>query len=354
MAATLETSVLKVPHSRPWITAADQSAVAACLASGQVASGPLVRAFEAAVASAMGQRHAVCADSGTAALTLGLRSMRLPRGGEVVVPTYVCEDVAVAVRAAGLVPVWCDVGELWCMTVDSVRAALTPRSVAVIVVHQFGRVADIAGIAALGLPVVSDACQAFGARNADASVSSGASATVVSFHATKCFTTGEGGALLTDDAALAATARAVALGDDAAPYPTRFSDLQAALGLSQLSRYPEMLARRALIAARWNAVLTNHTALAPSPQSVGATPAFRYTTCSADSFDEVAAALAQHGIVVRRGVDSLRHRATLPDDRFPGASRLWAQTISLPAHASLTDDEWCGMESALRQLDGLC
>ncbi len=338
--AMRDVAVRTVPHSRPWITDADRLAVAASLDSAQLANGALVARFEAMVASAMQQRHAIATSSGTAALTVALLALQLPRGADVIVPTYVCDDVARAVRAAGLTPRWCDVGNSWCLTAETVRAALTPNCVAVIAVHMFGRLADVRGIAALGLPVVADACQAFGAQDGDVRACTGALVTVASFHATKCLTTGEGGALLTDDMTIALRARAIASSDGVVTFPTVLSDLQAALGIAQLDRYPTMLARRAELSTRWDRILSQSMVVQSSPRAPCATPLFRYTLCIADPFEMVAAAFAAQHVIVRRGVDSLRHRTSAPDSAFPVAARLWATTVSLPVHASLTDDDW--------------
>jgi perosamine synthetase len=330
-----------IPHSKPWITEADQRAVDETLASVQIAAGKRVRDFEEQIANYVGASGGVALGSGTAAIVLALRALDIGVGDEVILPTYVCHQVADAVRETGAIPVFCDVGAAWNMTAETIQPHVSPRTRAIIAVHIFGIAADIDSILRIGLPVIEDCCQALGAPG----IGRGTLA-VHSFHATKCLTTGSGGMVTTSDATLLARLR------ELQPHHAILSpmtDIQAALGLSQLMRYEMMLERRRAIAEQyfaafppaWTAQLAgvrDRTMLYRFPLTAGITAA------KMDSF-------AQQGVTVRRGVDDLLHRrAGLPDSDFPNAVAHFEATLSVPIYPALTDAEVQTVIHAVQQL----
>src|SRR5947208_2013593 len=136
----------------------------AVVAGARFILGPEVEAFETEFADYLGARHVVGVANGTDAITIALRALGVGPGDEVVVPSFTFYASAEAVPPTGARPVFCDVDpETFCVTADTVRAALTPRTKAVIVVDLFGGVAPVGEVASLGLPVVEDAAQAAGA-----------------------------------------------------------------------------------------------------------------------------------------------------------------------------------------------
>src|ERR687894_389480 len=139
--------------------------IAEVLDRGTFILGPEVAAFEAEFAAYLGAHHAAGVANGTDALVLALRALGVGPGDEVVVPSFTFYASAEAIPHTGARPVFCDVDpDTCCVTAETVRAALTPRTKAVIAVHLFGNVAPVAEIAALGVPVVEDAAQALGSR----------------------------------------------------------------------------------------------------------------------------------------------------------------------------------------------
>jgi len=139
--------------------------VAAVLDRGVYILGDEVRAFEAELAAYVGARHAVGVANGTDAIVLALRALGIGPGDDVVVPSFTFYASAEAIALTGARPVFCDVDpRTFCVTTESVRAALTPQTKAVLSVHLFGNVAPVAEIEALGVPVVEDAAQALGSR----------------------------------------------------------------------------------------------------------------------------------------------------------------------------------------------
>src|SRR3954451_20112793 len=172
--------------------------------------GPEVEAFEAELAAYAGARHAIGVANGTEALTIALRALGVGPGDDVVVPSFTFYASAEAIPPTGARPVFCDIDpQTFTVTAETVRAAMTPDTKAVIAVHLFGNVAPIAEIEALGVPVVEDAAQAAGSVSADGR-RPGALGTLAtfSFYPSKNLGAfGDGGAVTTGDEALAERVR---------------------------------------------------------------------------------------------------------------------------------------------------
>jgi perosamine synthetase len=237
--------------------------------SGWLTGGATVRAFEAALGAFLGAEQVVACSSGTAALQLALEGLGVGPGAEVLVPAFTFPATANVVERAGARPVLVDV-ELESYNMDPARAeaAITPRARALMPVHQFGHPADLAALGPLsvrrGLCLIEDAACALGAEHDGRRCGTVGRAGCFSFHPRKVLTTAEGGAVVTDDAELASACREIRNHGLAAPGGVdfrrlgdnrRMSDVHAALGLPQLSRLPETLARRAFLASRYSEAL---------------------------------------------------------------------------------------------------
>jgi dTDP-3-amino-3,4,6-trideoxy-alpha-D-glucose transaminase len=186
-----------------------QAKLAEVIDAQQFILGPELEAFEAEFAAYVGARHAIGVANGTDAITLALRAMGVGPGDEVVVPSFTFYASAEAIPLTGARPVFCDVDpETFCVTADTVRAALTPRTKAVVVVHLFGNVAPVAEIEALGVPVLEDAAQAAGSRAPEGRPGALGTAATFSFFPSKNLGAfGDGGAVTTRDDAIAETVR---------------------------------------------------------------------------------------------------------------------------------------------------
>src|SRR3984957_12827515 len=173
-----------------------QAAVSRVLESGQYILGPELAAFEREFAAYCGVEHAIGVANGTEAITIALRAIGVGPGDEVVVPSFTFYASAEAIPPTGAVPVFCDIdADTFCVTADTVRAALTARTKAVIAVHLFGNVAPIAEIEALGVPVLEDAAQAAGSIGATGRPGSLGTAATFSFYPSKNLGAfGDGGA----------------------------------------------------------------------------------------------------------------------------------------------------------------
>ena len=343
-----------VLHSRPWLTAEDREALVSAMQTRMVAQGERTRGFERSLAAWVGAADGVAVGSGTAALDLALEALDVTDGDHVVLPSYVCGSVMGAVVARGAVPVLCDVGREWVVTPDEVAARLGPRTRAIVVPHMYGIFADVAAFRRFGVPVVEDCAQAIGAPGARPISGDVA---IFSFHPTKCLTTGEGGMALSNRPRLVERMRELRDGSDRGVRGRRFSpmsDLQGALGQSQLTRYERGLARRRQIADRYRSLLAS---LAPDslPESIFAkTMFFRFPIRLSGGTEVHAPGFAERGVIVRKGVDRLLHRILgLADADFPVSVSLFETTVSLPIYPALTDAELARCLEAARAVLGV-
>lgn len=330
-----------ISHSKPCISDAECAALVEVLRGGMLSQGARVLAFERAFAARVETGSAVAVGSGTAALLLALQALELRKSSEVIAPTYVCSSVTQAICSAGLVPVLCDVGDDGNMTAESVRAVFTSRTCAIIAVHLFGTPCQISRLQTFQVPIIEDACQALGAIVEGRQAGSGGDIGVFSMHSTKCIATGEGGVAVTSDAKLAEALRQRR--DGVNPLSHRLAapltDLQAAIGLSQLSRYSEFLDRRRMLADRYFERLRGAPLGLPTHVR-DSSIFFRFPVRSRLNFTDVSVSFADRGVSVRRGVDSLLHREVcLPPEGFPNAEKRFAETVSLPLYPALTDGE---------------
>lgn len=205
--------VYRVPLCRPFWSGRTYAALARCIGAGRVVYGPDIARLEARLAAFLGTPAAIACNSGRAALELALRATGVDAGDEVVVPTFCCASIIPPILAVGAVPVLADVGAGLTLTPETVEAALSSRTRAVVVAHLFGNPAPIEAIEALcrarGLVVVDDAAQALGAEVEGRRLGTFGDAGIVSFGNGKvCFGTG-GGVLVSRERAVLEQARAV-------------------------------------------------------------------------------------------------------------------------------------------------
>jgi dTDP-3-amino-3,4,6-trideoxy-alpha-D-glucose transaminase len=239
--------------------------------SGRYILGPEVDAFEEEFARYLGVRHCVGVANGTDALTIALRAAGVGAGDEVVMPSFTFYATAEAALVAGAQPVFCDIDpETFCVTADTVRAALSPRTKAIVPVHLFGNVAPVPELRELGVPVIEDAAQAAGADLAGIKAGALGDAATFSFFPSKnlpCL--GDGGAIATDDEELADRARTLRFHGSKdkvtftdVGYNSRLDSLQAAVLRELLPELDGWTERRRDAAAAYERLgLGEHVAL---------------------------------------------------------------------------------------------
>src|SRR4051812_48167333 len=277
------------------------------LDGGRYILGPEVEAFEREFSRYVGVRETVGVANGTEAITIALRALGVGEGDEVVVPSFTFYASVEAIPPTGAKPVFCDVDPVtFCATADTVRAALTPRTKAVVAVHLFGNVAPVAEIAALGVPVLEDAAQAAGSTGPCGRPGALGAAATFSFYPTKNLGGfGDGGAVTTDDAELAERVRVLRFHGsrdkvtyEQIGYNSRLDELQAALLRVQLPHLDAWAdARRAAARAYAESGLGELVTL-PTPVD-GARPAWHVYVVRDERPDELADALRAHGVETR-------------------------------------------------------
>jgi dTDP-4-amino-4,6-dideoxygalactose transaminase len=371
----------------PWMGEEEIAAIAEVIASGWVAQGPRVAAFETAFADAMAVEHAVATSNCTTALHLALVVAGIGPGDDVVVPSFSFIATTNAPTYVGARPVFADVDPLTGnVTAATMEAALTERTRAVIVVDQGGMPLDLEPIRSLcdprGIVVIEDAACGAGSIYRGRSVGAGAVLTAWSFHPRKILTTGEGGMLTSSDPAWAQ--RAARLREHAmsvsakerhssilAPaeeyaevgFNYRMTDLQAAIGLVQLGRLSEMVSRRRANVALYRDGLADIPGLRLVKDPAWGTSNFQSFWIEVQSDfpldrDGLLAHLARHEISARRGIMSA-HRQPAYRGRDAGnadlsvTERLADHTLILPLYHQLEDTDRNRVIDSIRAAAGV-
>jgi dTDP-4-amino-4,6-dideoxygalactose transaminase len=336
---------------------------AAVLDAGRYVLGPEVEAFERELADYVGVRHAVGVANGTDALTIALRALGVGPGDEVVVPSFTFYASAEAIPPTGADPVFCDVDpDTFCVTPDTVRAALTPRTKAVIAVDLFGNVAPTPEIEAeVGVPVLVDAAQAAGSTRHGAKAGSlGAAATLSFFPSKNLGGFGDGGAVLTDDDRLADHARSLRFHGsrdkvtyDEVGYNSRLDELQAALLRVLLPELDGWADGRRAAGRHYLDAGLGELVKPPTPVE-GAEPAWHLYVIRHPLVDRLAPALDRVGIGQRAYYRTPVHRQPAmrdhaPARELPGTEEAASTHLAIPMSPRLDRINAIEVVSAIRE-----
>jgi dTDP-4-amino-4,6-dideoxygalactose transaminase len=369
-----------IPFAKPMMGEEEAARARDAILSGWVTQGPAVAEFERRFALDCGAAHAVAVSSCTAALHLSLLAAGVGPGDEVILAAHGFIATANAVRHAGALPVFADIDPAT-LNLDPAKAgaAFTPKTKAILVAHQVGRPAELESLARLakdrGAALIEDAACAIGSEYLGMRIGGNRYSPLVcfSFHPRKILTTGEGGMITTADEDLARRLmrlrqHAMSVSDrerhlsdrvitetyDEVGYNYRMTDVQAAIGLVQLGRLPEMLSRRRELAARYDAALGGHPVIGVFQEPAHVrwnhqTYLVRLRGWSAHERDGVMARLLAAGIATRRGVMSIHREAPYASpangERFPESEAASDECIALPLFPQMEDSqvgEVCG------------
>jgi len=361
---------MEVPFAKPWFGGGESEAVAEVIASGWLTQGPKVQEFERAFAERVGAADAVATTSCTTALQLSLYVSGVGPGDEVIVPSLSFIATANAVWQCGATPVFADIDPATCnLDPAAVERAVTPRTRAVMPVHQVGLPADMDAFAELaerfGLVVVEDAACAIGAEHRGRPIGSLGNLACFSFHPRKVITCGEGGMIAVGDSALAERLRRLrqhamdrsALDRHGADevvvehYPergwnARMTDLQAAIGLRQLADLETILAERRRLAERYNELLAPLPGVEIPREPVYAKRTWqsypvRIAPEAGLSAGELMNALLRDGVATRRGIMAIHLERSYEGTAgpLPHTEAAARDFVLLPLFPGLTEDQ---------------
>lgn len=348
-----------IPHSRPAIDEEDLRAAAEVLRSRQIAQGPWVERFERGMASFVGVRGGVAVSSGTAALELALQALNIGAGDEVIMPSYVCAAPWLATQRVGAQARLVDI-DLNTFNLDPLAAcqAVTKKTRAIIVPHLFGVPADLTALEQIGIPLIEDCAQTLGGTEQGRPVGTVGRLTVCSFYATKLLCAGEGGMVLSNVKGDLERVRSLreydgALTLDPSSCNVKLTDMQAALGLSQLGRFSAFHERRQILAAAYRVALSSKAAVCPTAPPGRTHGYYRYVVrlphlqTNPDGLMGLISTLEQQGIHCRKPVFRPLHRY-LDQSGFPNSDEADRTALSIPLYPDLTDDE---VRQILQSLD---
>jgi perosamine synthetase len=353
----------KVPLARPDVGERELELLTQVLRSDVLALGPFAPRFEAVIASAVGRREAIACSSGTAGLHMGVRALGIGEGDEVLTTPFSFVASANCLLYERAIPRFVDIEEdSLGMDPDALKAAVTPRTRAILPVHVFGRPCRIEHLSSQardrGWAIVEDSCEGFGSSVGGRPVGSFGDVAVFAFYPNKQITTGEGGMVVTDDPALAEAMRSMRnQGRDAdgtwlrhvrLGYNYRLDELSAALGVAQMERVGELRRGRERVTAAYDRELGGlDWVTLPHAGARESIDWFVYVVRLHPDIDRDAmmASLNAHGVASRPYFSPIHlqpfYRETFgykPGD-FPVTERVAASTLALPFSSRLSDED---------------
>ena len=342
--------------ARPDVGEAELAAVREVIESGQLTMGEKVGELEAALAEAVGTAHAAVVSSGTAALHLALLALEIGRGDEVIVPAYTFPATANVVELCGARAVLVDVDpETFLVDPAAVAAAVTPRTRAVMAVHLFGRPVEWEALQTAvpqEVVLVEDAAGALGAQYRGTACGALGAAACLSFHPRKIVTTGEGGAVTTDEAGLDSAVRRLRHHGWPRSETCRHRDSITGFPISCCDRVPQVARLEELLSARervagWYTERLESLVLTPAAAK-GDRHGWQAYVVQLDRRDEALEALKAAGIEAQIGTWGLHRLAPYSSQgTFPGADRAFERALALPFATTTTEDEVERVVSAL-------
>ncbi len=363
--------------SGPDITEAEIEAVVAVLRTPHLSLGPKVPEFEDAFRARLGVRHAVAVSSGTFALHLCWRAMEISAGDEVITTPFSFIASSNSILFEDAVPVFVDIDpDTWQIDASKIEAAITPRTRALLPVDVFGSAPDMEKVQAIArrhkLRLLEDSCEALGATIHGRPAGTLGEAGVFGFYPNKQITTGEGGMVVTNDDRIAFLVRSMRnqgrdpdagwLQHARLGFNARLTDIASALGLVQMRRLDEILARRSHVAEQYSARLRDEprVRLMRVPESVRMSW-FVYVVRLDDRYsqadrDRILEGLRAAGIQCSNYFTPIhlqpfyREKFGFKPGDFPVTEALSARTVALPFHCRITDTDVERVVAAFRKL----
>jgi perosamine synthetase len=374
-----------IPVNEPALGDKELEYVSDCVRTGWVSSsGRYIDEFEKSWAAYCGRRHGIAVSNGTTAIQLAVSCLELEPGDEVIMPTFTIISCALAVIYNGGIPVLVDSDPTtWCMDVDAIEKRITPRTRAIMPVHIYGHPVDMDAVTRLaerhGLSIVEDAAEVHGAEYLSGRggahptwkrCGSFGSISCFSFYANKLITTGEGGMLLTDDDDIAEQARSLRnlcfqpgrrFFHERLGFNFRITNLQAALGLAQVGRMEEIVARKRWMGAEYTRGLVNLPCLQlPAERPWARNVYWMYGVVLHESTGldalQFAQALKERGVETRpfflgmHEQPAFHQRGLFLKEHYPVAETLARRGLYLPSGLALTEAQLARTCEAVREV----
>jgi perosamine synthetase len=368
-----------IPVNEPLLDGNEKKYLLECIDSGWISSeGPFVKEFEERFAARVARTHGIAVTNGTAALDAAIDALEIGPGDEVILPAFTIISCVGQIVRAGAKPVLVDSDPItWNMDVGQIEAKITSRTRAIMIVHIYGLPVDVDSVLEIakrhGLKVIEDAAEMHGQTYRDRPCGSFGDISVFSFYPNKHITTGEGGMVVTDDEALAQKCRSLRnlcfqpqkrFVHERLGWNLRMTNMQAALGLAQLERLDEFVARKRAMGARYTELLRDIPALQlPLPRTEYAENIYWVFGIvlgneRAVDAESVMRRLATLGVGTRPFFcpmnlqPVLLERGLFKGERYSVAERLYQKGFYLPSGLALTSVQIERAAGALRQALG--
>lgn len=346
-----------ISWAKPEIGELEEAYVKQALKSTWISGGRFVEQFESSLSKLFHGKTVLSCSNGTSALQMAFQALKIKQGDEIIAPGFGYMAAANVARQLGIVPTFADVREdTWCLDSESVAAAITDRTRAIVAIHTYGsgcdmrslvRVADTAGI-----PVIEDCAESFGTSLDNRLLGTFGAIGTLSFQATKTISTGEGGAFISSDTELLKLGALYrSHGVETKRYwhvepgnNYRLTNIQAAIGCAQLERYEAFAEARKLVAMKYTSILGADSRLETQVAPIGLisvpwTYGVRLVDADTERRDTVMELLSAAGIESRPGFYTPNEMPGYGNHEIPRSQRVSNNMIVLPFYPSLTDSE---------------
>lgn len=345
-----------IPQCEPWYDDTEWSYLKRVMDSGYITESALTREFEERVAKFTGAKHAVAMANGSVALSAALLAVGVKPGDEVIVPDMTFIATATSALMIGAVPLFCDIDpKTFCLDTEKAESLVTKKTKCIIPVHLFGIAADMDAINSLArkhsLSVVEDAAQGMGVHFQGKHVGTLGDVGMISFHANKTVSTGEGGMVLTDDPALAARCRRIKnqgrekkgiFIHESIGFNFSYTELQAALGLGQMDKFKEIIERKESIFNIYRNNLKGIEQITFPEIPSHTQPVYWFTNILVPDPEKLSTFLQGKGIQTRRFFYPLHLQPCFKERNAPACKEsksAYDHGLSLPSSATLSEKD---------------
>ncbi|MAG50515.1 aminotransferase DegT [archaeon] len=337
-----------IPHSKPTIGQEEELAIASVVKSGKITQGSKVAQFEQNLADYVGKKYVIAVNSGLSALHLSLIALNIKQDDEIILPSYTCDALLNAILYLNAKPIIIDVsyndGNI---SVKEIKKYIATKTKAIIVPHSFGFSAEMDEIVNLGIPLIEDCATSIGAEYKNKKTGSYGLVSIFSFYATKMLTTGEGGAIVTDDEKIAETVKELRDYTKHTEFKLRYNykmtDICAAMGIVQLEKLDGFIDKRNILAKTYSNLLKDHpNIILPNYEDKKIKSNFYRYVIKIPNKDvnKIRDKMKSKGIFCGKGVLVPLHKLlNLHSKDYPISEKLFKENISLPIYPSLNEED---------------